>query len=330
MGLTSYLLVIYYGNTKAYNSGMITAMTNRLGDGFLLVRIGYLVSQGNWNYMFYDSKTRMLVSVLIILTATTKSAQVPFSAWLPAAMAAPTPVSSLVHSSTLVTAGVYLLVRHREFLITNKVSGYLVLVGRLTMIMARLRALLEIDLKKMVALSTLSQLGIMILRLGVGAYLARFFHLLRHAFFKALLFLGTGSLIHNRVDYQDMRVMGRGVARLPVTHSGVFLASLSLRGLPFMSAFFSKEIIVETVIIKNFSVYAFRLIILGVLLTAIYRARFLVFAFLRFTTGPAIGFKLDEDLRVVQGILILVLPAVLGGYFVRSLLLIRVRVSYLR
>ena len=127
-------------------------------------------------------------------------------------MAAPTPVSSLVHSSTLVTAGVYLLVRHSEFLVINGTRAYLIVIGALTILIARFSALFERDLKKMVALSTLRQLGVMMLRLGLGAFFARFFHLLRHAFFKALLFLGTGSIIHNRKDYQDMRVMGRGAA----------------------------------------------------------------------------------------------------------------------
>ena len=189
LGLTSYLLVIYYGSRKAYNSGILTALTNRLGDAFLLVAIGYLVVYGNWNFWFYaNSLTPLARALLIILTATTKSAQIPFSAWLPAAIAAPTPVSALVHSSTLVTAGVYLLIRHREFWGSRVIGNYLLTAGVLTIVMARVRALFERDLKKMVALSTLRQLGVIVLRLGLGAFLARFFHLLRHAFLKLYYF----------------------------------------------------------------------------------------------------------------------------------------------
>ena len=323
LGITSYLLVIYYGNSKAYNSGMVTAITNRLGDAFLLVRIAYLVIYGNWNFIFYSNNLNLLVTWLIMLTATTKSAQIPFSAWLPAAMAAPTPVSSLVHSSTLVTAGVYLLIRHAEFLVINNTNFYLIVIGTLTIIIASLRALFERDLKKIVALSTLRQLGVIILRLGLGAFLARFFHLLRHAFFKALLFLGTGSIIHNRKDYQDMRVIGRRLPRLPLTHGRIFLARLSLIGIPFISAFFSKEIILETILIKNLNSVVYFFIILGILLTALYRTRFIIFAFTRAFNGRRLGFKLDEDARIIQRILILSVPASLGGFFLRNILFSR-------
>ena len=330
LGLTSYLLVIYYGRSKSYNSGIVTALTNRVGDALLLVRIGYLISLGNWNYLFYSDKQRLLVARLIIITATTKSAQIPFSAWLPAAIAAPTPVSSLVHSSTLVTAGVYLLVRHSEFLVKNGVSEYLLVIGRLTIVIARVRAFLERDLKKIVALSTLSQLGVIILSLGLGSHFARFFHLLRHAFFKALLFLGTGSIIHNRLDYQDIRVIGRGLPRLPVSHSRILLARFRLIGLPFISAFFSKEIILELIILKNFRAYIYFLMIIGILLTAVYRIRFLVYSFVAPTGGSRLGFKSDEDPRVVQGIIILILPAIVGGYWLGRTLFIRRTIRPLR
>ena len=330
LGLTSYLLVIYYGRSKSYNSGIVTAVTNRLGDALLLVSIGYLVSLGNWNYIFYSDKLRLLVAWLLVITATTKSAQIPFSAWLPAAIAAPTPVSSLVHSSTLVTAGVYLLIRHCEFLVINGVSRYLLVIGRLTMIIASLRALFESDLKKMVALSTLRQLGVIILRLGLGSYLARFFHLLRHAFFKALLFLGTGSLIHNSLDYQDMRSMGRRLPSLPVTHGSIILARFRLIGLPFISAFFSKEIILESIILKGARVYTFILIILGIILTARYRVRFLIYSFVLPTGGGSLTFKSDEDSRVLQAIMILILPAIAGGAWLRNSLFIVARIRLLR
>lgn len=315
LGLTSYLLVVYYGNSKAYNSGMVTALSNRLGDAFLLVAISYLVAFGNWNYWFYSNASLAFIRAIIALTATTKRAQIPFSAWLPAAIAAPTPVSSLVHSSTLVTAGVYLIIRHRDFWRLTQVREYLLIIGSLTIIIARVRALFETDLKKMVALSTLSQLGVIVLRLGLGAFLARFFHLLSHAFFKALLFLGTGSIIHNRKDYQDLRMVGGGV--LPVTHRVILLARIRLIGVPFMSAFFSKEIVLELILVKNFNVGSYLFMLTGILLTAAYRSRFILFVFTRSTNGGALRFNLDEDKAVVAAMLLLLIPASYGGFYLR-------------
>jgi len=145
---------------------------------------------------------------LIIVAACTKRAQIPFRAWLPAAIAAPTPVSSLVHSSTLVTAGVYLIFRFESLLIFIKINNILLILGSLTIFIARLRAFFEIDIKKIVALSTLRQLGIIIVVIGSGLSILGFSHLLRHAFFKALLFIRAGNLIHESERYLDIRVIG--------------------------------------------------------------------------------------------------------------------------
>jgi len=217
--------------------------------------------------------------LMLILAASTKRAQIPFSAWLPAAMAAPTPVSSLVHSSTLVTAGVYLLIRHENLFLNNRFTFYIITIGMLTIILASIRALFETDLKKIVALSTLSQLGVIFLGLGVGRFLISYFHLLTHAFFKALLFLCTGAIIHRRKDYQDLRLTGGRALRLPVVNSFILISSFSLIGLPFMSAFFSKEIILELIILKNFNFIIYVLMLRGVILTAIYSSRFIFLVF---------------------------------------------------
>lgn len=332
LGLRSYLLVIYYGSSKSYNSGIVTALTNRLGDSLILLRIGTLVIAGNWNFYFYSSIARRgEVLLLLILAASTKSAQIPFSAWLPAAMAAPTPVSSLVHSSTLVTAGVYLLIRHEYFFVNNHINIYILVIGAFTIRMASISALFETDLKKIVALSTLSQLGVIFLRLGLGAYLLSYFHLLTHAFFKALLFLATGAIIHRRKDYQDLRITGRSRSSLPTINSFILISRFSLIGLPFISAFFSKEIILEHIILKNFNIVIYIIIILGVALTAIYRARFIFLVFSRWVFNDLLTLKLEEDYYILKGIIILSLPAGLGGswitlYLFRSL---KLPVSYL-
>ncbi len=316
LGLSSYLLVIYYGRAKAYNSGIITALTNRLGDALILIRIAYILKIGRWHIFLYSLEPlSMLITIMIMVAATTKRAQIPFSAWLPAAIAAPTPVSSLVHSSTLVTAGVYLLIRHNLMFFNSQTAAYLITMGILTILIARVSALFEIDLKKIVALSTLRQLGVIILRLGLGAYVARFFHLLTHAFFKALLFLATGRVIHSRNSYQDLRTIGRARKTMPLTRGFILLSLLRLMGLPFMSAFFSKELILEIILMNNFNFFVYVYMALGVRLTALYRARFVYMGIVNCSKNEHAIFKSDEDTPLIQRMLVLMIPAILAGAY---------------
>ena len=168
MGLISYALVIYYQNEKSANAGMLTALSNRVGDVAILIRISIMFRMGGWNFIFIEGVLSWGLLCYIVLAAMTKRAQIPFSAWLPAAMAAPTPVSALVHSSTLVTAGVYLLVRFSPRLSGTVGQGVLLVLARLTMFIAGLGANFETDLKKIIALSTLSQLGVIITILSLG------------------------------------------------------------------------------------------------------------------------------------------------------------------
>ena len=314
LGLRSYLLVIYYGSTKAYNSGIVTAMTNRLGDSLILLSIGYMLIFGNWNIYFYRERhVGFTLTFVLILAACTKRAQIPFSAWLPAAIAAPTPVSSLVHSSTLVTAGVYLLIRHSNWFALNNSLFYIIIIGTFTMTMASLRALFETDLKKIVALSTLSQLGVIFLALGLGSFILRYFHLLAHAFFKALLFMCTGAIIHRSKDYQDLRITGNSIISLPTINSLILVSSFRLIGLPFISAFFSKEMILEYLILNNHNYFIYLLIMFGVMLTAIYSARFILIAFSFWTLNDLLTFKSEEDFFILKSTIILVIPASLRG-----------------
>lgn len=328
LGLSSYLLVIYYGRAKSYNSGIITALTNRLGDSLILLRIGYLLILGNWNLFFFSLKNiEWSLIFLLILAATTKSAQIPFSAWLPAAIAAPTPVSSLVHSSTLVTAGVYLLIRHEFFFSYNNFTFYIIVIGTFTITMASLRALFETDLKKIVALSTLRQLGVIFLRLGLGRFLMSYFHLLTHAFFKALLFLSTGAIIHRRKDYQDLRLTGGRRTSLPTVNRFILISRFSLIGLPFISAFFSKEIILETIILKNFSLFIYLIIILGIRMTALYRSRFIFLVFSNWNFNDIVTIKFEKDFFILKGLITLLIPAALGGSWIYLFLLSNLKLS---
>merc|ERR1719495_2149673 len=208
--------------------------------------------------------------ILLITAACTKRAQLPFSAWLPAAMAAPTPVSALVHSSTLVTAGVYLVTRIINWLSEGHLQ-VLSLLGAFTITMARLSAILETDGKKIVALSTLSQLGVMMCGVATNNAAVVIFHLLVHAFFKALLFIATGVLIHNSSGRQDLRVMGGAFSLLPVARAAVIFTKLRLMGIPFFAAFYSKEMVLERLRSSGSTAgVSYVLIVAGVGLTVAY------------------------------------------------------------
>nr|UJI65681.1 NADH dehydrogenase subunit 5 [Basilia ansifera] len=280
LGFVSYCLVIYFQNFKSYSAGMMTILSNRVGDIFMLFSIIYLMNYGSWNFMKYEyveNKNMMMVMMLVLLASITKSAQIPFSSWLPMAMAAPTPVSALVHSSTLVTAGVYLMVRF-NFMFNNKdLCNLLLLISSLTMFMSGLGANYENDLKKIIALSTLSQLSLMMVILSVGKYELAFFHLLIHALFKALMFLCAGVIIHNLMMNQDIRKMGGLIKLMPLECSCLVLSNLVLCGMPFLSGFYSKDLILEMILMMKFNFFCFLLIFISTGFTVMYSFRLIFY-----------------------------------------------------
>nr|YP_010010049.1 NADH dehydrogenase subunit 5 [Anoplistes halodendri]QNS38606.1 NADH dehydrogenase subunit 5 [Anoplistes halodendri] len=277
LGLVSYCLVIYYQNVKSFNAGMLTALSNRIGDVAILLSISWMLNYGSWNFIYYldfvkEDFIMGLISWLILLAAMTKSAQIPFSSWLPAAMAAPTPVSSLVHSSTLVTAGVYLLIRF-NFAFSDALKMFLLIIASLTMFMSGLGANFEFDLKKIIALSTLSQLGLMMSILALGSYELAFFHLLTHALFKALLFMCAGNIIHLMSNCQDIRFMGSLIYHLPLTCVYFNICNFSLCGLPFLSGFYSKDLVVEVMSMGYLNIFIYLVFYLSIGLTVCYSFR---------------------------------------------------------
>lgn len=217
------------------------------------------------------------MGALLVFAAITKRAQIPFSAWLPAAMAAPTPVSALVHSSTLVTAGVYLLIRFINLLEGSFILKVLLLLGGLTIFMAGLGANFEYDLKKIIALSTLRQLGLMIRILSIGFISLAFFHLLSHALFKALLFMCAGAVIHREKNFQDIRYMGALVSQMPYTIATLNIANLALCGMPFMAGFYSKDIILEMASFIEINVLSYILFYFSTGLTVCYSLRLMYY-----------------------------------------------------
>lgn len=284
LGLISYCLVVYYQNIKSFNAGIITALRNRVGDVIILISIAWILNFGRWNFIFYfdfiKDDTRMnILSWLVIIAAFTKRAQIPFSSWLPAAIAAPTPVSSLVHSRTLVTAGVYLLIRFRSRF-NIQIITIILFICSITIFIAGLGANFEFDLKKIIALSTLRQLGLIIRILFLGDYKLAFFHLLTHALFKALLFICAGNIIHRLLGCQDIRFIGSLINLIPLTCCLFCIANLSLCGIPFLSRFYSKDLILESFCIQRFNIYIYIIFFVSTGLTTRYTIRLLYYLLL--------------------------------------------------
>nr|YP_010230669.1 NADH dehydrogenase subunit 5 [Bathymodiolus azoricus]QSV10346.1 NADH dehydrogenase subunit 5 [Bathymodiolus azoricus] len=308
LGITSFLLVVYYQNNKSLGAGMVTVLTNRVGDAILLCVIGVLCSEGGWVlFQFFPSVSYFWTPFLLVMAAITKSAQVPYSAWLPAAMAAPTPVSALVHSSTLVTAGVYLLIRSYPMLCESALSlGVLKCLSLFTLVMAGSVALVEVDLKKIVALSTLSQLSMMLFAVSICLPKVAFFHLITHAMFKSLLFLSAGVVIHSSLKWQDIRLLGKNWARLPVSMSCITVASLSLCGMPFLSGFYSKDLIIEMSLQGGDSLMIYFMLIVGTLFTSWYSVRlgFNLFLSVNKSVSPVVHESESSSVKFAYGSLL--------------------------
>nr|UYC28872.1 NADH dehydrogenase subunit 5 [Cardiastethus sp.] len=280
LGLVSYGLVIYFQNYKSYNAGMLTLLTNRIGDVAILISISWMMNFGSWhyiNYTFFWNLPMYYILLLLILASFTKSAQIPFSSWLPAAMAAPTPVSALVHSSTLVTAGVYLMIRFSN-LFSMMNCELMVVLGMMTMFMSGVGANFEFDLKKIIALSTLSQLGLMMGILFMKFPIFSFFHLLTHAFFKALLFLCAGLIIHLMSNSQDIRHMGGIMNYIPWTCSCFCISNLSLCGFPFLAGFYSKDYVLESLSFSSLNFFIIFIFYISVGMTSMYTSRLLYYS----------------------------------------------------
>ncbi len=307
VGLCSYLLIGFWFKNDNYNYAARKAFVmNRIGDlGFLLAIFWILAKVGTANYGLVDlqgnpvtegvvttlwekfSKEELTaITLLLFLGAIGKSAQIPLYTWLPDAMAGPTPVSALIHAATMVTAGVYMIARSNIlYTIAPFTSDVVAVIGLATAILAATIAIKQNDIKKVLAYSTVSQLGYMFLGLGVGAYTGAVFHVMTHAFFKALLFLGAGSVIHAMHHEQDIRAMGGLKKYMPVTHITFLLACLAIAGVPPLSGFFSKDEILVGAYNENPIFYYIG--VAGALMTAFYMFRLYALTFLGKFRGTA-------------------------------------------
>nr|YP_010716462.1 NADH dehydrogenase subunit 5 [Gotra octocincta]WDQ40358.1 NADH dehydrogenase subunit 5 [Gotra octocincta] len=279
LGLSSYCLVIYYQNKISANSGMVTVLMNRVGDIMILMSIGLMMFNGSWNLIFLE-KLNYNILYFLIIASFTKSAQIPFSSWLPMAMAAPTPVSALVHSSTLVTAGVYLMIR-LNYLLNTKMLNFIMFISVMTMFMSSLGANFEFDLKKIIALSTLSQLGVMFFCLSMNLFEVSFFHLLTHAMFKSLLFMCSGVIIHNMMGYQDIRRISMIVYNMPLLSVMFNCSTMSLCGIPFLSGFYSKDMILEMYLMSLMNKFILLILFISMGLSVSYSIRLIYYTFIK-------------------------------------------------
>lgn len=322
LGVISFLLVIYYNNHRSLNSGLLTVYLNRFGDYFIILSFWLLFKNLSFSLNRFYFSTSVFYSVsFILLAGMTKRAQLPFSSWLPAAIAAPTPVSSLVHSSTLVTAGVYLMIRYFYLSELSFIISSLIWVSLLTCLGAGLVACYENDLRKLVAISTLSQLGLMIFVYSLGELFYTYYHIVCHALFKALLFLGCGLCIIFIYGSQDSRFF---ISLGSLVFSNlilVFISVLSLMGFPFLTGFYSKDSIIEVCYLGSpvFLVYFF--LLLACFLTGVYGLRS-VYIIVRGQSLRAFCYSGIQCYKIWLGIVVLCFWSIcLGKYY--SLLFIK-------
>jgi NADH-quinone oxidoreductase subunit L len=291
VGLCSYLLIGFYFKKKsAADAGKKAFIVNRIGDAGFLLGI-FLISATLGTLRFADFHAALVagqyatgasvmtaIALLLFVGATGKSAQIPLYVWLPDAMEGPTPVSALIHAATMVTAGVYMVARNNAFYqLSPEAMAVVAVIGALTAIFAATMGLVQTDIKKVLAYSTISQLGYMFLACGVGAFAAGIFHVMTHAFFKALLFLGAGSVIHAMSGEQDMQKMGALSGKIPTTYRTMLIATLAIAGIPPLAGFFSKDEILGKTFEANHVLWAVGWVTAG--LTAFYMFRLLFLTF---------------------------------------------------
>jgi NADH-quinone oxidoreductase subunit L len=322
VGLCSYLLIGYWFKNNTYTDAAKKAfIMNRIGDlGFLLAVFWLVTKLGTTDYHVVFSSSNLsttditTITMLLFVGAMGKSAQIPLYTWLPDAMAGPTPVSALIHAATMVTAGIYMIARSNIlYTLAPITQGVVAIVGLATAILAATIALKQNDIKKVLAYSTVSQLGYMFLALGVGAYTGAVFHVMTHAFFKALLFLGAGSVIHAMGGEQDMRNMGGLKKHMSITHITFLLGCLAIAGMPPFSGFFSKDEILAHAFEKNPLLWGIG--VLGALMTAFYMFRLYAMTFLgKFRGTHDQEHHLHESPAAITiPLIILAILSVIGG-----------------
>ncbi len=327
VGLCSYLLIGYWFKNTEYNHAANKAfIMNRIGDLGVLLAVFWMIQK--FGTVTFDGSGGVLeqaavlavndpalvgITLLLFVGATGKSAQIPLYTWLPDAMAGPTPVSALIHAATMVTAGIYMIARSNiMYTLAQTTSSVVAIIGLATAVLAATIALKQNDIKKVLAYSTVSQLGFMFLALGVGAYVGAVFHVMTHAFFKALLFLGAGSVIHGMHHQQDLRLFGGLKKYMPITHITMLIGCLAIAGIPGFSGFFSKDEILMAAYASNPILYFVG--IGAALMTAFYMFRLYAMTFLGAYRGDAHHHPHESPFAITLPLIVLAILSVVGGY----------------
>jgi len=333
VGICSYLLVSFWFTRIAANQSSMSAfLTNRVGDCFLTIGMfAILWSFGNIDYTtvfslapFINENIITIIGICLLIGAMAKSSQIGLHVWLPMAMEGPTPVSALIHAATMVTAGVYLLMRTSPLIEYSSTVLILCLwVGAITTVFSSLIGLFQQDIKKVIAYSTMSQLGMMVIAVGLSSYNVALFHLINHAFYKGLLFLGAGAVIHAVSDNQDFRKYGGLISFLPLTYSVMLIASLSLVAFPFMTGFYSKDFILESAYGQFYfsGIVVYFVATIGAMFTTLYSVKVLYLTFLTNPNGPIVNYKKahESDIFMSLPLIILAVFSIFFGYLVKDI-----------
>ena len=333
VGVCSYLLVAFWHSRIAANQSSLSAFsTNRVGDCFLTVGMfAILWAFGNLDYAtvfslapYMNENVVTIIGICLVIGAMAKSSQVGLHVWLPMAMEGPTPVSALIHAATMVTAGVYLLMRSSPLIEYSSVVLMICLwLGAITTVFSSLIGLYQQDIKKVIAYSTMSQLGMMVIAVGLSSYGIALFHLVNHAFYKALLFLGAGAVIHAVADNQDFRRYGGLRPFLPLTYSVMLIASLSLVAFPFMTGFYSKDFILESAYGQYYfsGTVVYIIATIGAMFTTLYSVKVLYLTFLTNPNGPLINYKNahEGDIFMSLPLMILAVFSIFFGFVTKDM-----------
>jgi len=333
VGVCSYLLVSFWFTRIAANQSSISAfLTNRVGDCFLTIGMFIIIwSIGNLDYgtifslaPYINESIIVLIGICLLIGAMAKSSQIGLHVWLPMAMEGPTPVSALIHAATMVTAGVYLLMRASPLIEYSSTVLILCLwVGAITSVFSSLVGLFQQDIKKVIAYSTMSQLGMMVIAVGLSSYNIALFHLINHAFYKGLLFLAAGSVIHAVGDNQDFRKYGGLRLFLPLTYSVMLIASLSLVAFPFMTGFYSKDFILESSYGQFYfsSISVYFIAVIAAVFTTLYSVKVLYLTFLTKPNGSLNSYKMahESDIYMSLPLIILALFSIFFGFLAKDI-----------